>query len=96
MRYDAFLAPQALAKTSGADGLSAMVQDFAQVQQQLADRQAQLEAVCRGRAAFLCDIEVLRLALEDTKLAHGRELDALRAGVDAARASILKHVTWAP
>jgi hypothetical protein len=66
-------------------------QVHAEAQAQIADLNARIDALYRGRTAFLTEIEALRLSSEEMKLAHQDEVRALRRDLAAARNTILSQ-----
>lgn len=67
-------------------------QAHAEAEAHVASLNARIEALFRGRTAFLTEIEALRLSSEEMKLAHEDELRALRHDLAAARNTILTQI----
>ena len=105
LRYETFLQPAQPAQPDPGEGglatgslrsewlgaLKSAEAARAQAVAQLADREARMAALYRGRTAFLTEIEALRLAAEETKFAHQAEIAALSEEIAQARDLVVQQ-----
>ena len=105
LRYETFLQPAQPAQLGPGEGglatgslrsewlgaLKSAEAARAQAVAQLADREARMAALYRGRTAFLTEIEALRLAAEETKFAHQAEIAALSEEIAQARDLVVQQ-----